>query len=171
MRSGSVVQIRNLPFANDNLQLTAKANYRLDNHLKLEASYVHNSIDHSVREVANASDNRFRLQLDANGYDWGTVRVSYEFGSLSGSDYISNPYTSYYSTSLPGYIPQTPLGDPAFTLSDLRKFDVGRQDRAYRSRAGKLHRFAAHRLSVVGQITRATSTMPCMACVRRPPST
>lgn len=122
---GSVVQIRNLPFANDNLQLTAKGDYRLDNHLKLEASYVHNSIEHSVREVPDASDNRFRLQLDANGYEWGTVRVSYEFGSLSGSDYVSNPYTPYYSTSLPGYIPLTQQGDPAFTLLNLRKFDVG----------------------------------------------
>ena len=122
---GSVVQIRNMPFANDNLQLTAKGDYRLDNHLKLEASYTHNSIEHSVREVPDASDNRFRLQLDGNGFDWGTVRVSYEFGSLSGSDYVSNPYTPYYSTSLPGYIPATPDGDPAFTLLNLRKFDVG----------------------------------------------
>jgi hypothetical protein len=122
---GSVVQIRNLPFANDNLQVTAKASYRIDNHLKLEAAYTYNAIEHSVREVPDAGDNRFRLQLDANGYSWGSFRVSYEFGSLSGSDYTSNPYTPYYSTSLPNYVPQTPLGDPAFTLADLRKFDVG----------------------------------------------
>lgn len=122
---GDVVQIRNMPFANDNLALTARASYRFDSHFKVNLSFVHNSIEHSVREVPDAADNRVRLQLDATGYSWGTVRVSYEFGSLSGSDYVSNPYTAYYSTALPGYQPASAAGDPAFTLADLRKFDVG----------------------------------------------
>ncbi|HEY4076021.1 MAG TPA: MtrB/PioB family outer membrane beta-barrel protein [Rhizomicrobium sp.] len=122
---GDVVQIQNLPFANDNLELSARASYRLDNHMKLDLSFVHNSIEHSVREVADADDNRARLQLAATGYRWGSVRVSYEFASLSGSDYMSNPYTSYYSTSLPGYLPKSASGDVPFTLDALRKFDVG----------------------------------------------
>ena len=122
---GSVVQIRNLPFANDNLEISARASYRLDNHMKLDFSYVHNAIKHSVREVPDADDNRVRLQLATNGYSWGTVRVSYEFGSLSGSDYTSNPYSPYYSTSLTGYVPKSANGDIPFTLADLRKFDVG----------------------------------------------
>jgi len=122
---GSVVQIRNMPFANDNLELSARGGYRIDNHLKLDLSYVHNSIRHSVREVPDADDNRVRVQFAANGYSWGTVRVSYEFGRLTGSDYTSNPYTSYYSMSLPGYLPKNSAGDIPFTLADLRKFDVG----------------------------------------------
>lgn len=123
---GDVVQIRNLPYANDNLQLTARASYRLANHMKLDLSYVHNAIEHSVREVPNADDNRFRIQFAANGYSWGSVRVSYEYGRLAGSDYTSNPYTAYYSTALPGYVPLSPTaGDMPFTLDQLRKFDVG----------------------------------------------
>jgi MtrB/PioB family decaheme-associated outer membrane protein len=122
---GSVVQIQNLPFANDNLQISANAGYRLDNHLKVDLTYTHNSIHHSVREVPDANDNRVRIQLATNGYAWGALRVSYEYAHLTGSDYESNPYTAYYSTSLPGYIPASPQGDPPFTLSDLRKFDVG----------------------------------------------
>jgi MtrB/PioB family decaheme-associated outer membrane protein len=122
---GSVVQIRNLPFANDNLELTARASYRIATHLKLDLTYVHNAIEHTVREVPNADDNRVRVQLAANGYSWGSVRLSYEFGHLTGSDYTSNPYTAYYSTSLPGYIPQSAAGDIPFTLDNLRKFDVG----------------------------------------------
>jgi hypothetical protein len=125
---GDVVQIRNLPFANDNLEVTASAAWRLDSHARLDASYVHNAIHHSIREVPDANDDRLRLQLAATGYDWGTVRLSYEYGSLSGSDYTSNPYTAYYSTVLPGYLPASAGGDIPFTLSDLRKFDVG--DRA-----------------------------------------
>lgn len=120
----SLVQIKNIPFANDRLDLTAKASYRLDNHLKLDVSYVHSAIKHSAREVPNADDNRARVQLVTTGHSWGTVRVSYEFASLTGSDYNSNPYTPYYSSALPGYIPKTAAGDPPFALSDLRKFDV-----------------------------------------------
>ncbi len=121
---GSLVQIKNIPFANDKLDLTAKATYRVDNHLKLDVSYVHSLIQHSAREVPNADDNRARIQLVTNGYSWGTVRVSYEYASLVGSDYSSNPYTPYYSSSLPGYVPKSTDGDPPFALSDLRKFDV-----------------------------------------------
>jgi len=122
---GSVVQIRNMPFANDNLAVTARGTYRLDTHLKLDLSYVHNSIEHTVRAVPNADDNRVRLQISSTGFEWGTVRLSYEFGSLTGSDYTSNPYTPYYSTSLPGYVPLTPAGDIPFTLANLRQFDIG----------------------------------------------
>ena len=121
---GSQVQIRNMPFANDNLQLTASAAYRIDNHMKLDLSYANNMITHSVREVPDADDNILRLQFDTMGYSWGTVRLSYQFARRTGSDYDSNPYTPYYSASLPGYLPATPTGDPPFALADLRKFDV-----------------------------------------------
>lgn len=122
---GDVVQIRNMPFANNNLELSTRASYRFDNHVKLDLTYTHNAIGHSVREVPNADDNRVRVQVATNGFEWGTVRLSYEYGHLTGSDYMSNPYVPYYSTSLPGYVPLTPQGDIPWTLSDLRKFDVG----------------------------------------------
>jgi len=121
---GDVVQIRNIPFANNSVELTARGSYRLDNHMKLDLSYVHNAVEHSDRELPNADDNRVRLQLAANGFEWGSVRVSYEYGHLMGSDYTSNPYTAFYSTSLPGYMPLSPAGDIPFTLDNLRKFDV-----------------------------------------------
>jgi hypothetical protein len=122
---GSVVQIRNMPFANDNLEVTARGTYRLDTHLKLDLSYVHNSIEHTVRAVPNADDNRVRLQISSTGFEWGTIRLSYEFGKLTGSDYTADPYTAYYSTSLPGYLPLTAAGDIPFTLANLQQFDIG----------------------------------------------
>ncbi|HEX4160626.1 MAG TPA: MtrB/PioB family outer membrane beta-barrel protein, partial [Rhizomicrobium sp.] len=84
---GDVVQIRNMPFANDNLELTARGSYRIASHVKLDLSYIHNAVEHSVREVPNGNDNRFRLQVAANGFDRGSIRVSYEYGPLLGSDY------------------------------------------------------------------------------------
>ncbi|HSZ73846.1 MAG TPA: MtrB/PioB family outer membrane beta-barrel protein [Rhizomicrobium sp.] len=122
---GSVVQIRNIPFANDNLEVDADAAYRISTHLKLDLDYTHNNIRHSDREVPDADDNRIKVQFVSNGNSWGTARASYEYAKLTGSDYTSNPYTPYYSQSLPGYIPRSPEGDPPFTLLDLRKFDVG----------------------------------------------
>jgi hypothetical protein len=121
---GDVVQIRNIPFANDSVELTARGSYRFGNHVKLDLSYIHNAVEHSYRELPNADDNRIRLQLAANGFEWGAVRVSYEYGHLMGSDYTSNPYRAFYSTSLPGYVPASPDGDIPFTLDNLRKFDL-----------------------------------------------
>lgn len=120
---GSVVQIRNMPFANDNLEVSATAAYRIDNHVKLDLSFTHNAIHHTAREVPDANDNRARIQLATNGYSWGTLRMSYEYARLTGSEYTSNPYVPYYSQSLPGYVP-TPGGDAPFALDDLRKFDI-----------------------------------------------
>lgn len=121
---GSNVQIRNMPFANDSLQMTASGAWRIDNHLKLDLSLSQNEIHHTVREVPDADDDIAKIQLAATGYGWGSARISYQFARRTGSDYMSNPYTPYYSASLPGYVPATPAGDPAFALADLRKFDV-----------------------------------------------
>lgn len=121
--AGSNVQIRNMPFANDNLQVTASGAWRIDNHLKLDLSLSQNEIHHSIREVPDADDDIAKLSLAATGYSWGTARLSYQFARRTGSDYESNPYTPYYSAGLPGYVP-APGGDQAFALADLRKFDV-----------------------------------------------
>ncbi|MBV9570708.1 MAG: MtrB/PioB family outer membrane beta-barrel protein [Alphaproteobacteria bacterium] len=124
MIPGSLVQIRNMPFANDDLNESAKADYRLGTHSKLEISYTHDAVAHSIREVPDSDDHTGRIQFDLTGYEWGSVRLSYAFAKRQGSDYQSNPYMAYYTSALPGYIPLTPQGDPAFALSALRKFDV-----------------------------------------------
>lgn len=121
---GSLVQIRNMPFANESLEITAKGGWRLDNHFKLDLALSQNRIHHSLREVADADDDIAKLSLAATGYSWGSVRLSYQFARRTGSDYDSNPYTAYYSASLSGYVPASPQGDPPFALSDLRKFDI-----------------------------------------------
>jgi hypothetical protein len=113
-----------MPFANDSLQMTASGAWRLDNHLKLDLSLSQNQIHHSVREVPDADDDIAKVSLAATGYSWGSARLSYQFARRTGSDYDSNPYTPYYSSSLPGYIPGPSNTDTAFALADLRKFDV-----------------------------------------------
>ena len=124
MVPGSLVQIRNMPFANDDLKESVKADYRLSTHSKFELSYTHDAVEHSIREVPDSDDHIGRVQFDLTGYEWGSARLSYSFATREGSDYQSNPYMAYYTSALPGYIPLTPQGDPAFALSALRKFDV-----------------------------------------------
>ena len=121
--AGQRVQIRNIPFATDTLTLTAKAAYRLANRDRIEFAYANKSVDYSNREIGDAEDHRFSAQFVTRARDWGTVRVSYEFASVSGDTYVSNPYVPFNSTSLPGYIPN-PSGDAAFTLGPLRKYDI-----------------------------------------------
>ena len=121
---GVVVQIHNVPYTNDDLELSAQGSYRFDNHVKLDLTYTHSDVGHRFREVPISDENRLRLQVATNGFEWGTVRVSYEYGHLTGGDYDSNPYLPFYSNTLPGYMPLSPQGDIPWTLDDLRKFDV-----------------------------------------------
>jgi MtrB/PioB family decaheme-associated outer membrane protein len=121
--AGQRVQIRNIPFATDTLTLTAKAGYRLANRDRIELAYANKQIDHSNREIGDAEDHRFSAQFVMRAREWGTTRVSYEFATVSGDTYASNPYVPYNSPSLAGYIPR-PQGDAPFTLGPLRKYDI-----------------------------------------------
>jgi len=122
--SGERVQIRNIPFAANTLTTTAKANYRFANSDRVELAYTNKMVDNSIREVGHADDNRISAQFNTRSHEWGTFRISYEFATLNGDDYVSYPYGPYNSTSLPGYIPRFSTGDTAFTLGPLRKYDV-----------------------------------------------
>jgi hypothetical protein len=121
---GQRVQIRNIPYATDILTLTAKAGYRLANRDRVELAYINKSVDHSSREIDDATDHRISLQYVTRAREYGTTRVSYEFATISGDTYVSNPYGAYNSTSLPGYVPAYAAGDAPFTLGPLRKYDV-----------------------------------------------
>jgi MtrB/PioB family decaheme-associated outer membrane protein len=121
---GQRVQIRNIPFATDTLTLTAKAGYRLANRDRIELAYTNKSIDHSIREIGEANDNRVSFQYVTRARSYGTTRFSYEFASLNGDTYVSYPYGAYNSTSLAGYVPRYPAGDAPFTLGPLRKYDI-----------------------------------------------
>jgi hypothetical protein len=118
------VQIRNIPFARDNLDLTAKAGYSFANRDRLEVGFTSKSIHYDAREVEDTRDNRVSAQYTTRMHEWGTIRAWYEFANMSGDDYNSFPYNQYNSSSLPGYIPRFAGGDAPFTLDPLRKYDV-----------------------------------------------
>jgi len=121
---GERVQIRNIPFATDTLDLTAKASYRLDNRDRIELIYTDKLIHRTDREVPNSQDNRATLQYTSRAHEWGTFRLSYQFAVMDGDDYNSYPYGAFNSTSLAGYVPRFAAGDAPFTLGALRKYDV-----------------------------------------------
>ena len=121
---GQRVQIRNIPFATDTLTLTAKAAYRFASRDRIELSYANKSIDHSYREIGDATDNRLAVQFVTRARAYGTTRISYEYATLDGDTYTSFPYGPFNTTSLPGYIPRFPTGDSPFTLGSLRKYDI-----------------------------------------------
>jgi MtrB/PioB family decaheme-associated outer membrane protein len=125
---GSRVQIRNIPFARDYLDMTGRALYTLANRDKIQLTLTKRSIHNDRREVVNTDDNRVAAQYSSRAHEWGTYRFTYEYADLTGSEYNPYPYAFSETTTLPGYVPRfptgTPPGDAPFTLNEFRKYDV-----------------------------------------------
>jgi MtrB/PioB family decaheme-associated outer membrane protein len=121
---GSNVPVRNVPFATDEIKLSAKLDYRISARTRLNLSFAHEETERLYREVVASNDDIAEAQLSSTGFEWGTVRFSYTYADRSGSTYVSDPYRFARSSSFPGYLPRTPGGDPPFTLAQFRKYDV-----------------------------------------------
>lgn len=121
--AGSDVPIKNIPFATDKFDITAKADYRVATRTRLNLSYAHKEQQRSYREVATSNDNVFTGQISSMGHEWGTVRLSYEYANRSGSDYVPDPYYFARSAGLPSYVPRA-TGDVPYALNSFRKYDV-----------------------------------------------
>ena len=122
--TGSLVQIRNIPYARDNFDITGKAAYQFANRYRVQLALTRKAIHNDRREVINSVDNRLSTQFSSRAHEWGTFRVTYEYANLNGDDYVPYPYGPYDTFSLPGYLPRFAAGDAPFTLNELRKFDV-----------------------------------------------
>jgi MtrB/PioB family decaheme-associated outer membrane protein len=121
--AGSDVPVRNIPFATDKFDVTAKADYRLEPRTRINFSYAHKEQERRYREVAKSTDNVLTGQISSIGHDWGTVRLSYEYADRSGSDYVPDPYVFARSAGLAGYVPRA-TGDAPYALNTFRKYDV-----------------------------------------------
>jgi MtrB/PioB family decaheme-associated outer membrane protein len=120
---GSDVPIRNIPFATDRFELTAKADYRILAKTRLNLALTHRETDRTHREVSHSNDNVLETQLSTVGHSWGTVRLTYELAGRSGDEYLPDPYEFARSVSLPGYIPRAG-GDPPYALRQMEKYDI-----------------------------------------------
>jgi len=123
-KAGNRVRVRSMPFATDRWRASLKADYRLSSKSKLEAVFEHKEAQRFPREVSETRNDLWRLSYSNRSLKKATMRFSYEYENRTGSNYVSNPYEAYYSSSLAGYIPRFEDGDAPHTLADLRKYDI-----------------------------------------------
>jgi len=114
---------RSTPYGYDEIKVEGTADYALRPKTSLGLRYTWQRMDYDHRERDHTDENRIRADLETRQLAWATVRLSYEYANRTGSSYDSDPYKSYYVSSLPGFTPfRNPL--PPFTLPELRKYDL-----------------------------------------------
>ncbi|KFI21583.1 hypothetical protein HW44_14230 [Nitrosococcus oceani] len=115
---------RNVPFAQRKINWSFNADYRLIPKTVLSLGYQREEIDRDYRERDKTTENRFIVRTSNRSVSWATFRFSYEFSDRTDSPYRFDPYTSFFTNSLPGFSSRLPAGTTPFTLADLRKFDL-----------------------------------------------
>ncbi len=125
---GNPIHYRSIPFDKSKKSWTIDATYRplRKTTIGLELRETRNNYDE--REVEESDETRIKVYLSTRKLDWATIRLSYLSEDRDVDNYVSNPYSAYYTSSLPGYDPPGPGGPgspaPAFTLAQMRKFDI-----------------------------------------------
>ena len=117
-------RVRNLPLDRELQEVSFGGDWSLGTRNTLGATYIFNRTERTHREVATTRDHSVKLTWNNRALDWLTFRANYSWLRRTGSEYDYDPYGFTRSSSLPGYVAR-PGGDVAYTVSDLRKYDVG----------------------------------------------
>lgn len=118
------IHYRSIPFAKTLLQSQFGGDYRLTAKTRLGLEYQYLQKRYRQRERDKTSENRVKISLSSRSLSWATLRLTYQYGDRAGSRYDYNPYTAFYSSSLPNFRPVLPKGSTPHTLAELRKFDL-----------------------------------------------
>ena len=127
-REGELLRIRNVPHATDELRLQARFDYRASARARLGLTYTHLQEDYAHRARSEIRDNRITLRLTERGGPWASLRLSGEFASRSGDDYIRDPLAPFRTSTLEGFVPRFEQGPEPRELADLRVFDLASRD-------------------------------------------
>jgi hypothetical protein len=124
--SAGDVPIRNVPFEYRQLNSSVTAEYRANRTNNLEATYERENFRRRYRDREETWEDKGRLGYVNRALENGTLRLSYEYGRRRGSDFLSNPLTSFYSISF-GPVPTANTTNMASWLRNVdqfRRFDV-----------------------------------------------
>lgn len=120
------VPIRNVPYQYRQLNLAMTADYRIDRANSLEGAVERETFRRQYRERDETWEDRIRIGYVNRGFESGTLRASYEYGRLRGSDVVASALDAFYSSSL-GPVPTAATTNMSSWLRDvgqLRRFDV-----------------------------------------------
>jgi hypothetical protein len=126
-----LTQVANIPFSYDRTELELGGHRDFGERGTLGVRYQAERMAPRVRERDRVDDQQLELDWDGKVFADATLRVGYVAERRTGDPYDPAPYVAAYSPSLPGYVPPA-LGNTAFTVAQMRKYDLGDLD------AGKL---------------------------------
>jgi len=93
------VPIASMPADYKQVNAVIGADYRVRSATTVNAAIEREMFHRDWRERERTWEDKVKLGLVERGFFEGTLRLSYEFGKRSGSDYNSNPYDPFYSAS------------------------------------------------------------------------
>jgi Putative outer membrane beta-barrel porin, MtrB/PioB len=124
--SAGDVPLRSAPYEYRQLNSVVSADYRINRSNSLEAGFEREDFRREYREREKTWENKVRLGYVNRGFEAGTLRVSYEYGSRRGSDFVAAPLADFYSSSL-GPLPTAPTTNTGTwfrNVDQFRRFDV-----------------------------------------------
>lgn len=118
-----ITRVRSLPLDRETHAADLGADWRLAERRTLSLSLATQRNEPTQRERRRVVEDSAKLSAVDRSLDWLTLRASYTWLDQRGDHYVSDPYASAYSTSLPGFV--APAGGvPAFTVDAMRKYDL-----------------------------------------------
>ena len=124
------IPIRSVPYDERQIVYSLTGDYRVGAKSNLTATFEQENLEPSNRERDKTWEYRLKLGYTNRGLADAVMLLSYEYDDRRGSDYVTNPYTAFYSASL-GPIPTSPgtnMADWIQTNGALRKYDLADRD-------------------------------------------
>ena len=119
------VHYRNIPFQGEQDNYKLSGEYHVRRRAVLTADYEREFFHRSYRERDYTWEDRVRFGYTDRGFGSATLRLAYEYGNRSGSQYKSDPYKAFYTASLATYADSLAnVIDRLHNLANMRKFDL-----------------------------------------------
>lgn len=119
----SNVTVRNVPYGYTDTIFELGGDWNLGLRDTLSATYTFDHNEPKYRERKRVDEQRIKIDWVTRSMGDATVRMNYEYAQRRGGHYNYDPYTQFFSESLPGFVdPAT--GIAAHTVSDMRKYDL-----------------------------------------------
>ena len=136
------VHYRSIPFQGEQDNYKLSGEYQVRRRAVLTADYEREFFHRAYRERDYTWEDRVRFGYTDRGFGSATLRLAYEYGNRSGSQYKSDPYKDFYTASLAAYTDTLAnVIDRLHNLADMRKFDLAdRKQQVLKARLNYLPR-------------------------------
>jgi hypothetical protein len=117
-------KVRNVPYGYTDALFELGGDWQYGRRDSLGVTYTYDRNEPKYRERRQVNDQRIKFSWLTRALGDATVRMSYEYARRRGDHYNYDPYRQFFSDSLPGFVVDPVNGSPAFTVADMRKYDL-----------------------------------------------